>query len=111
MLSKQSFCMALRMINEQREIDEEFSKALEKMGNGFLAFGCDNKYYIALLAVLKEAVNDQYDYIDWWLYDTSDYIVAMQDGTREWNLKEPEDLYDYIVNECQDEQTKEVENP
>ena len=102
MISKETFCKALRMILEQRSIDEEFSRALQKMGNGFLAFGGENKYYMALLAVLKEAVNDQYDYIDWWLYDTSDYIVTLQDGSRKWNLEEPESLYDYIVNECQD---------
>ena len=48
--------------------------------------------------VLKEAVNDQYDYIDWWLYDASpDYKVWTEDGTKEWCLKEPGALYDFIV--------------
>ena len=56
------------------------------------------------MMVLKETVNDQYDYIEWWLYEaTEDYKVWESDeGGREWCLKEPEALYDYIVTECQD---------
>ena len=48
----------------------------------------------------KESVHDEYDYIEWWLYETTDYKVWTEDGTKEWDLKEPEALYDYIVNEC-----------
>ena len=49
--------------------------------------------------VLKEAVNDQYDYISWWLYDTDDYIVETKDGSQKWDLQEPEALYDYLMEE------------
>lgn len=56
---------------EQREIDEKVGAALESVGDGHFVFGCKNRYLTALLLVLKEAVNDQYDYIDWWLYDAS----------------------------------------
>jgi len=79
MLSKEGFCKALQMIKEQESIDEQFSKALDLVGNGHFVFGAENKYLLARRDVLKEAVNDQYDYIDWWLYE------------------EPEALYDYIT--------------
>ena len=47
---------------------------------------------------MKEAVNDQYDYIDWWLYEaTDDYTVWEADCTMKYCLKEPEALYDYIT--------------
>ena len=46
-----------------------------------------------------EAVNDQYDYISWWLYDTDDYIVETKDGSQKWDLREPEALYNYLVEE------------
>ena len=68
MLSKEGFCKALQMIKEQESIDEQFSKALNLVGDGHFVFGAENKYLMALRDVLKEAVNDQYDYIDWWLY-------------------------------------------
>ena len=69
MLSKEGFCKALQMIKEQESIDEQFSKALNLVGDGHFVFGAENKYLMALRDVLKEAVNDQYDYIDWWLYE------------------------------------------
>lgn len=56
-----------------------------------------------IMLVLKEAVNDKYDYISWWLYEGEpDYKVWSSDNTEEWNLTEPEALYDFIVNECQE---------
>lgn len=43
-------------------------------------------------------VNDQYDYIDWWLYEaTDDYTVWEADCTMKYCLKEPEALYDFIT--------------
>ena len=98
MLSKEGFCKALQMIKEQESIDEQFSKALDLVGDGHFVFGAENKYLLAFRDVLKEAVNDQYDYIDWWLYEaTDDYTVWEADCTMKYCLKEPEALYDYIT--------------
>ena len=98
MLSKEGFCKALQLIKEQEFIDEQFSKALNLVGDGHFVFGAENKYLLALRDVLKEAVNDQYDYIDWWLYEaTDDYTVWEADCTMRYCLKEPEALYDYIT--------------
>jgi exonuclease III len=77
MLSKEGFCKALQMIKEQESIDEQFSKALNLVGDGHFVFGAENKYLLALRDVLKEAVNDQYDYIDWWLYEAADDYDGM----------------------------------
>ena len=98
MLSKEGFCKALQMIKEQESIDEQFSNALNLVGDGHFVFGAENKYLMALRDVLKEAVNDQYDYIDWWLYEaTDDYTVWEADCTMKYCLKDPEALYGYIT--------------
>lgn len=101
MLTKDTFCKCLAMIQEQDQINEQFSKALDLVGNGHFVFGTENRYLAALLLVLKEAMNDQYNYIDWWLYDTSDYMIRTGDEKKKWCLKEPAALYDFIVTECQ----------
>ena len=100
MISKETFCTAFSLIKQQAAINTEFSLALEKVGNGHFIFGTDNKYLEALLVVLKEAINDKYDYIDWWLYEaTPDYKVWSNDEKKEWTLDTPEALYDFIINE------------
>lgn len=99
MITKEIFCKALRLIREQESTDEKFSEALKLVGNGHYVFGVGNKYCEALLMVLGEAVEDRYGYISWWLYETTDYMVWSSDETMSWNLREPEDLYDYIINE------------
>ena len=78
MLSKETFCEALRKIQAQKDRDEQFSKALTLMGDGHFVFEGGAPLLAALLDVLKEAVNDQYDYISWWLYDR----VLVMNGDR-----------------------------
>lgn len=100
-ISKELFCKAIQLLQEQEAIDDEFGQALQKVGNGHFVFGTENKYREALLMVLKAGLNDQYDYIDWWLYEGApDYKVWSEDESREWDLTEPETLYDFITTEC-----------
>jgi len=103
-LSKDTFCIALQMIREQEAINKEVAQALSKVSDGCYSFGCDNKWLEALMMVLKEAVHDQYDYINWWLNEAvDDFMVWSNDESgKEWHLKEPEALYDFIISECQD---------
>lgn len=99
MISKEVFCKALSLIQEQHEIDLEVGLALEKVGDGRFLYGVGNKYYEALLLVLKAAMDDKYDYISWWLYDGApEYEVTSADETQKWILKEPDALYDYITS-------------
>ena len=101
MITKETFCKALALIKQQEEIDEQISKALDLVGNGHFVFGTGNRYLEGLLLVLKESVNDKYDYISWWLYEaTDDYTVYESDNSKSWCLKEAEALYDFIINEC-----------
>ena len=78
------------MIREQEKINDQFSQALQTVGDGHFVFGSPNKFYEALMMVLKEAVGDKYDYIDWWLYEGGpDYEVWSMDEKQKWVLKEP----------------------
>lgn len=101
MISKETFIKAITLLKEQDEINEQFSKALDLVGDGHYVYGTDNKYQEALMLVLKEALNDKYDYVDWWLYEAApDYMVWTEDGKKEWCLKKLSALYDFIRDEC-----------
>lgn len=108
MLSKKVFCDSIRSIKEQSKINENFSKALETVGDGFFVFGAKNKLLDALLSVLKDGMSDKYDYIDWWLYETSaGYDVWDKTNDKHWVLDTPEKLYDFLV-ETSEEDVPEV---
>ena len=101
MITKETFCKALRLIKEQEEVDRQFSEALQMVGNGHYVFGTPNRCLEAALLVLVEAVGDKYEYIDWWLFELfNDYKITSADGSQSWDLTTPEALYDYIVNVC-----------
>lgn len=97
MILKETFCKALRLIKEQEEVDRQFSEALQMVGNGHYVFGTPNRCLDAALLVLKQAVGDKYEYIDWWLFELGDKTIALADGSQSWDLTTPEALYDYIV--------------
>lgn len=102
MISKETFVKAIRLIQEQGEINDKVESVLDLVGDGHYVFFGAPKYHEALMLVLKESMNDKYDYIDWWFFEaTPDYQVWSEDGKKEWCLKEPEALYDFILNECQ----------
>ena len=96
MITKETFCKTITMIREQTEIDRQITEALQMIIDGYFVYGTKSKYLQALLLVLKEALDDKYNYIEWWLYDTDDYLVMSGEGL-EWNLETPESLYDYIT--------------
>ena len=102
MISRETFAKAIRMIQEQDNINDQIDKALNLTCDRGFGFNAKDKNREALMLVLKEAVNDQYDYIDWWFYEAApDYKVWSENEGKEWCLKEPEALYDYICTECQ----------
>jgi len=95
MISKEAFLQIINLIRKQEEIDRKVTKGLELVTDGYFIYGTNNKYLKALLLALKEVFCDKYSYIEWWLYETNDYKVW--DDKSKWNLKKPEDLYDYLV--------------
>ena len=99
MLSRETFCEALRKIQAQKDRDEQFSKALALMGDGHFVFEGGALLLAALLDVLKEAINDQYDYISWWLYEGTDHIVSWEENgqTVSVDLTDVNDLYDFLA--------------
>ena len=102
-IAKETFCKALRLIRQQEATDNAVGQALGEVCGGSVALGCGSRYLEALLLVLKEAVHDPYDYIDWWLWEAApDYRVWSADESRSWCLKDPSALYDYLVNESQE---------
>ena len=82
--------------------DKQLRTDPDRMGGGQFCFEGGSLFLAALLDVRKEAVNDQYDYSSWWLYEAAPgYEVWTDDEKTKWCLKEPEVLYDFIRDECQ----------
>lgn len=93
---------------------DEFNTALSKICDGFPVFDSENQYLIALRELLKYTMQDQYDYIGWWLYEAPDagYTVWWDDEDGKEirvDLTEPGALYDYLVEYAAPEGVQEDE--
>lgn len=100
MLSRSAFISAIKKIRVQEAAVEEFNMALRKLSDGITTFDIDNQYLEALRDVLSEAMHDTGDWIGWWLFEASDYMVSWDEDGKEVsvNLEDVNDLYDFMVN-------------
>ena len=106
MISKDLFCKTITAIQEQGEINDNFSKALQTVGDGHFVFGTDNKYYNALMNILADIFKDENEWISWWLYEAVEKVVWLKDGT-EIRLDTPGQLYDFLLNNIAEKESTE----
>lgn len=113
-LPKELFLSTLEKIQKQEARIDEFNTALSKICDGVPVFDSENQYLIALRELLKYTMQDQYDYIGWWLYEAPDagYTVWWDDEDGKEirvDLTEPGALYDYLVEYAAPEGVQEDE--
>jgi hypothetical protein len=98
LLSKETFCKIISLIQEQDQINSEVNEALEKVCDSWVMYGHKDKYRQALDLLLKEIIDDDFGSISWWLYEEVEKKVFKNDGTV-LELKTSEDLYDFLVEQ------------
>lgn len=99
-MTREQFISILNRLKKQDDNDHAFS---EHIG---LAFpGChspiydNNELWLAVIEALSISLNDKYEYINWWIYETqfgkNDLGVYDNDGEEHF-LHNPGELYDYL---------------
>ena len=98
MLSKATFVRALRMIQEQADIMDAVRQQLGRLGEKPTYFNIDSLHLQALLEVLTEVMEDNNDWIEWWLYEDVEKLVSWEENGEEVtaDLTEPEALWDFL---------------
>lgn len=98
MLSKATFVRALRMIQEQADIMDAVRQQLGRLGEKPTYFNIDSLHLQALLEVLAEVMEDNNDWIEWWLYEDVEKLVSWEENGVEVtaDLTEPEDLWEFL---------------
>jgi len=102
MLTRKTFTEAIGNIKKHEEIMDKLNDIVREMGDFPPNLDFETLNRMALIKVLKEAMNDRYDYISWWLYEaTDDYTVSWEENGRheERNLKDVDALYDFLVEQ------------
>jgi hypothetical protein len=102
MISKEEFCQAIALIQQQEETDSKFTKALELVVDGRFVFGTESKCLEAVLHLLTSVFRDTSDWISWWLYEDVEKVIF--DGDNEIPVETPEQLYDFLVSEMQEKE-------
>lgn len=100
MIRKDDFVRGINAILEQAERDEEINNALDVIcGNDYSSCVAETSTIVttALIELLGNLINDEDDYISWWLYEDVDKIITDAFGNK-IEIDTPEKLYDFLVN-------------
>lgn len=107
MLKKEDFIKAINYILTEREKEAKFDLALKDFApSDFTGFWRDDS---ALVDWLANVMEDKYENIAWWVYDTDGgkltdmckitYGEPDDPDYKEWDIRTPSDLYDYLMEE------------
>lgn len=100
MIRKDDFVNSINALLKQAERDEDVNDALDVICNNEHSFCVAETSTIvttALLDLLRNLINDEDDYISWWLYEDVDKIITDAFGNK-IEIDTPEKLYDFLVN-------------
>lgn len=99
MLTRKTFVDAISKIQKHEELMERLASVCREFGSFRPSLDFGNLHLQALLEVLKEAMDDKYDYISWWLYDGSDHVVSWTEDGQDVSvdLTDVNVLYDFLA--------------
>lgn len=98
MLRRETFVLAINKIRQHTALMDKLHETLKDFGSFPPNLDFGSLHLEGLLAVLKDAMNDEHDYIGWWLYEAADYIVSWEENGKkvECDLKDVNALYDFL---------------
>ena len=108
MITLETFKKCVKATQHQDEIDKQLTDLLiGSECSGWVTTG--EELINAMRALLKDSMNDQYNYIDWWLYDVDEGERKVWENKKdpsseqslrfEYNLEDLDSLYYYILGE------------
>lgn len=99
MLTRKTFVNAIEKIKKHEELMDRANAIFREFGDFRPSLDFGNLHLQALLDVLKEAMNDEGDYISWWLYENVEHVVTWEEDGQEIvrDLTDVNALYDFLV--------------
>lgn len=107
MITLETFKKCVKAIQHQDEIDRQLTDLLiGSECSGWVTTG--EELINSMRALLKDSINDQYDYIDWWLYDVGEGNRKVWERKKNefcgevqltYDLEDLDSLYYYILGE------------
>lgn len=105
MSKKELFLDCLKQIQKEYQKIETFNDALYTVCDGHPVIELGDGYLNALVKTLKYLVDDDEDWIDWWLFEAVDKKVFLEDKTI-IDVSEPEDFYEFLIKNNNSENTE-----
>jgi len=96
MITFDLFDKIITAIKEQDKVDQDVSDALELVCDSWVMFNTKNKKYEVLGELLKEVMQDEGDWISWFLYEDVKKVCWVK--KKEINLSTTKKLYDFLLD-------------
>lgn len=101
------FDKIINAIKEQDKIDQEVSDALELVCDSWVMFNTKNKKYEVLGELLKVAMQDEGEWVSWWLYEDVKKVCWVE--KKKIDLSTTKKLYDFLLRNIEEKAKKKDE--
>ena len=104
MITYELFDKIINAIKEQDKVDQDVSDALGLVCDSWVMFNTKNKKYEVLGELLKAVMQDDGDWVGWWLYEDVKKVCWVK--KKKIDLSTTKKLYDFLVKNIEEKTEK-----
>lgn len=97
MITLESFKKSIETIEKYNDLQDELYKTLNKITDGNFIVTIGDTLIADILRLLQESLNDEDDWIGWWMYEDVEKIIYYSAENRQVDVTKVEDLYNFLV--------------
>jgi len=100
MLTRKQFKSAIAALKREDDAAQDIRKIIRDLGDGCGDLDWNSPVHTELRKLMKMSMHDRADWIDWWMYEASDYHISWEENgkTVEADVEKVDAFYDFLVN-------------
>lgn len=103
MLSKDDFARRIALIQNFHSEQQALGALIDKLTDGYPVVTLGDNLIAELIAITAQELNDNDDFISWWLWEDVEKVVWVgdEDKQREISVRTVEELYDFLTEQME----------
>ena len=99
MLSKDDFARRIALIQNFHSEQQTLGALIDKLTDGYPVVTLGNNLIAELIAITAQELNDNDDFISWWLWEDVKKVVWIGEKEQEISVRTVDELYNILVGQ------------
>lgn len=99
MLSKEDFAKRIALVQNFQSEQQTLGVLINKITDGYPIVTFGNNLIAELIAITAQELNDNDDFISWWLWEDVEKVVWIGEKEQEISVRTVDELYNFLVGQ------------